>query len=58
MKVTLNHVAALCVVAATAVMCTAIGTGAAGEALAAGSGLSILLASTAGTICGRGSKSS
>lgn len=53
MKVTLNHVAALCVAGATAVMCTAIAAGATGETLAAGSGLAIVLASTAGTIAGR-----
>lgn len=53
MKLTLNHVAATCVAAATAVACTALVTNAEGEQLAMASGLALLLVSTAGTIAGR-----
>lgn len=53
MKLTLNHVAAACVAAATAVACTALATKADGELLAMASGLALLLVSTAGTIAGR-----
>lgn len=53
MKVTLNHIAGLCVIAAVGVMCTALATHAEAESLAAASGLALLLANTAGTIVGR-----
>lgn len=53
MKVTLNTVAALCIVAATAVICTALGTGAEGEQLAVAGGATGTLLTIAGTIAGR-----